>query len=122
MLLTLQNGYPFPYPTDLTEAQGDEISSDAASHRVTLRGVTHFQWLHTVTVEFDGPLAFEAAKKLTGWADWGSDYPHVLEAKTSPEDGYAHPAIIIGDKAYCGFMLIADSPVAFGQRRRRVPA
>lgn len=107
MKLTLQNGYPYPFPTDLTQAQDDEIAGEAGGIYLEIHGVTSFQWLHTVTVEFD-LLAFEVAKAQTGWKEWGSDYPHVLEAKTSAEDGYAHPAIIVGDKAYCGFMLHAE--------------
>jgi hypothetical protein len=109
MLLTLQNGYPFPYPTDLSDAEQDDIADEAAGYSVDIPGVVHFEWKHTVTVEFDGLLSANAARDATGWETWGND-PKILEAKTSAADGYGHPAIIIGPTAYCGFMLSLEEP------------
>lgn len=102
MKLILQNGYPYPYPTGLSEAEGEAINEGARSRTLTLSGVTHVQWLHTVTVEFADATAFEDARRLTGWQQWS---PLVLEAPTSADEGYDHPAIIVTDVAYCGFVL-----------------
>jgi hypothetical protein len=102
MKLLLTNGYPYPCPDDFDlEKEG----YDARDYEVQLTGVTHFEWLHTVTVEFSTIEACEEAKAKTGWADWSS---YVLEAGASAEDGYDHPAIIVRDKAYCGFILSND--------------
>jgi hypothetical protein len=104
MLLTLQNGYPYPYPLHLTSKQNEEIDAEAASFTTEFKGVVTFQWLHTVTIGFDGLVNATAARDATGWEIWGGD-PLVLEAKTSGPDGYDHPAIIVGPVAYCGFIL-----------------
>jgi hypothetical protein len=103
MQLTLQNGYPYPYP--LGAALDDALADAAAGKWLVLKGVAHFQWLHTVTVEFEDHAALLAAEQITGWERWG---PLVLEAKTSSEDGYDHPAIVTHNTAYCGFMLLPD--------------
>lgn len=102
MKLLLTNGYPYPWPDDF---DSEKKEYDARDYEVQLAGVTHFEWLHTVTVEFSTIEACEEAKAKTGWADWSS---YVLEAGTSAKDGYDHPAIIVGDKAYCGFILLGD--------------
>jgi hypothetical protein len=107
MRLILKNGYPFPYNLDLSQAEQDKIADEAASHTLEIEGVTHFEWLHTLTIEFDGLLSANRARDRTGWETWGSN-PRVLEAKWSPEDGYHHPAIVVGERAYCGFVLLAD--------------
>lgn len=105
MRLTLMNGYPFPYPDNLTEAEQAAISDAASGYEVSFSGVRHFEWLHTVTVEFYAYGAFHAARKLTGWAEWSG---LILEAKLSAEDGYDHPAIVVGNMAYCGFSLTVE--------------
>lgn len=124
MRLTLMNGYPFPYPERIaelrtlnadmaaSEEQDEELRaleqaiSDAASgNQLIIDGVKHFEWLHTVTVEFDAYGAFDAARRLTGWSEWTG---LILEAKLSAEDGYDHPAIVVGDMAYCGFSLTVE--------------
>ena len=102
MILHLRNGYPYPYPDNLTEAEQESISMSAAGNELEIHGVAHFEWLHTVTVEFTDDEALERAARLTGWGDW--DY-RVLEAPTSSGDGYDHPAIVVGGMAYCGFIL-----------------
>lgn len=102
MQLLLTNGYPYPFPKGF---DAEEEGYDARDYEVQLAGVTHFEWLHTVTVEFSTIEACEEAKAKTGWADWSFC---VLEAITSVEDGYDHPALIAGDKAYCGFILLRD--------------
>jgi hypothetical protein len=109
MLLTLQNGYPFPYPTHLTDAEQEVHSEAAGGKRLVLEGVSHFQWLHTVTVEFVDHNAMLTAQKATGWEIWSG---LVLEAKTSSEDGYTHPAIVARNMAYCGFILYPEDRVA----------
>jgi hypothetical protein len=108
MKLTLENNYPFPYPDNLTEAEGDAIADQARDRDLVLKGVKCFEWLHTVTVEFVDYAAYDKAKDLTGWERWGTERSNILEAKTSAEDGYGHPAIIAGGRAWCGFILSAD--------------
>lgn len=102
MKLILQNGYPYPYPEGLTEVQQDEIAARAGDVKLVLQGVTHMQWLHTLTVEFENRPAFDVAQRMTGWMQWS---PMVLEAANSTADGYDHPAIIVRNVAYCGFAL-----------------
>lgn len=102
MLLTLQNGYPFPYPADLTEDQQETLSELASENTLVLSGVSSIQWLHTFTVRFTDSASYTAAKKATQWEGFGD---LVLEAPTSVSDGYGHPAIIAEDRAYCGFFL-----------------
>jgi hypothetical protein len=118
MLLTLQNGYPFPYPTDLTESQQEVHSEAAAGICLDIHGVVHFEWKHTITVEFADRDAMLTAQKLTGWEIY---HGLILDAKTSGLDGYDHPAIVALDKAYCGFMLQLEPgtalPVTFGRRK-----
>lgn len=106
--LTLQNGYPSPYPEGLSEEEQEEISENVVS--LVIPGVVNFEWLHTVTVEFADQASYDAAKALTGWTVW-DEKSLVLEAQTSAAEGYAHPAILAGDKAYCGFMLTLAEPL-----------
>lgn len=109
MRLTLTNGYPFPYPEGISDAESDAIADDASEYSFELANVFHFEMKHTITVEFLKYEDFEAARKATGWRVWGDGVGggYVLEAKHSSKDGYAHPAIIVGDRAYCGFILEA---------------
>jgi hypothetical protein len=106
MKLILQNGYPYPYPKHLTQQQEDDLADAAAGNRLEIAGVVCLQWLHSITVQFD-PVgsAWTDAKNATGWE---VESAFVLEAKTSTEDGYDHPAIVVRNMAYCGFMLVAD--------------
>lgn len=106
MKLVLTNGYPYPYPTGLTEAQQEGISEAAAGRSMEIEGVAHFEWKHTVTVEIRDDFKYWLeARRVTGWPVWSEG---VLEAPTSAADGYDHPAIIVGDTAYCGFQLLAE--------------
>lgn len=97
MNLNLGNGYPYP----ATELPDDY---DSRSFSLEIEGVVHFEWRHTLTIEFDSLASFEKAKDQTGWKEWS---PLVLEATYSDEDGYSHPAIITKDMAYCGLMLMS---------------
>lgn len=104
MILHLDQGYPKPFPTNPIEAEA--ATNDAPNHTIQLDGVVHFEWKHTVTVQFDTAEHATVAQLKTGWRTWyGPDF--ILEAETSPEDGYAHPAIVAAGKAYCGFRLLA---------------
>jgi len=105
MRLRLINGYPYPYPTGLSEAEQEALSEAAAGEDLLLECVVHFEWLHTVTVEFDNVLSLLEAQGKTNWTVWGTGAGPVLQAPQSAADGYNHPAIIAGDKAYCGFIL-----------------
>lgn len=102
MRLRLINGYPYPFPEGLTPEQQNDVSSAARSRTLEIEGVVHFEWLHTVTVEFDSWGSYNAAVNLTGWRSWSF---LILEAQTSSGDGYDHPAIVVGNTAYCGFIL-----------------
>ncbi|HRO59376.1 MAG TPA: hypothetical protein PKZ27_02990 [Rhodocyclaceae bacterium] len=103
MRLRLTNGYPYPYPEGLSSEEQEAISEAAGSKQLVLDGVVHFEWLHTVTVEFALLHALDRAIETTGWKSWNGAW--VLEAPVSAADGYGHPAIIAGDTAYCGFIL-----------------
>ena len=105
MRLRLTNGYPYPYPFDATVEENDAFSEAAGSNQLRIEGVKNFEWLHTVTVEFDLWGHFRDAQEKTGWLQWSDS---ILEAPTSASDGYEHPAIIVGDMAYCGFILEND--------------
>ena len=104
MRLTLQNGYPSPYPVGLSEDEQEAVSAAAGGLSLCLEGVAALQWLHTVTVEFDTHEQANAARALTGWEPWGTS-DKVLEAPTSDAEGYGHPAIIADSRAWCGFFL-----------------
>jgi hypothetical protein len=110
MKLILTNRYPFPYPENISEEHGDRLSNEATEYDLTIDGVIHFQWLHTLTVEFADEGAMAEAKERTGWEVWGSDPKRfILEAKTSRQDGYDnHPAIVVRNEAWCGAILKSD--------------
>ena len=100
MKLLLQNGYPYPFPEGFDpEAEG----YDCRDYSFKLLGVVQFEWGYTLTIEFKNYALFHRAQELTGWARWGDGF--VLEATLSKDDGYDHPTIIVGDMAYCGFIL-----------------
>jgi len=107
MKLHLLNGYPFPYPKDLTPEQEESHADDASGITLDIDNVSHFEWVHTLTIEFTSMFAARTAVSQTGWAFY-DESRLVLEAKVSSEDGYGHPAIVAGDKAYCGFILLPD--------------
>lgn len=98
MRLRLTNGYPYPFPENPPD--DDPLMLDG---NLVLHGVRHFEWKHTVTVEFENWYYLEKATDATGWKSW--DNGLVLEAPQSAADGYGHPAIIVKDVAYCGFIL-----------------
>lgn len=102
MKLVLTNGYPYPPPPALTDAQLAVMAEAAASDRLEIHGVINFEWLHTVTVEMESAEAYAKAQKATGWPNWSAN---TLEASTSRGNGYGHPALVVGAKAYCGFQL-----------------
>ena len=106
MRLILTNGYPFPFPRDISEAEKEAIADAASSKTFEINGVVHLEWKHTVTVQFGEDDDFDP-QALTGWA-WWDECSRILEAPTSAPDGYDHPAIIVGDTAYCGFMLLEE--------------
>ena len=110
MKLRLSNRYPFPYPANVSEAEGERISSDAGNHELILSGVKHFEIKHTVTVEFKDLKSYEAAEKATGWKVWGtSDSDLILEAQVSGPDGYGpFPAIVTGEYAWCGMVITPE--------------
>ncbi len=100
MKLILQNGYPYPYNLSKMDAE----VYDCRAFTCELEGVVHFEWKYILTVEFENESAFRLAWSCTGWERFGDGL--ILEANLSIEDGYDHPAIVVYDKAYCGFILI----------------
>ena len=102
MKMILENGYPFPYPANLSETEQEAISETARGVSITLKGIKGVEWLHTLTVEFHTSEAMKYGLVL-GWKPWGNG--NVLEVPTSGPDGYDHPALIAGNRAYCGFIL-----------------
>lgn len=113
MILTLRNGYPYPYHDGLSGAQVEALCLAAPETTMALAGVVHFEWLHTVTVAFESAQSRHAAQCVTGWPAW-DERAHVLEAITSAADGYAHPVIVADGRAYCGFQLAFADAVALG--------
>ena len=105
MNLLLQNGYPYPYPEGFDP---EHENYDCRNFAVELEGVAHFEWKYELTIEFRDQEAYDVARELTGWSVWDAS-EFILSATTSAEDGYQHPAIIVCDKAYCGFILVADT-------------
>lgn len=105
MRLTLQNGYPYPLPPGF-----DFDAHNPHVHFVGFDGVRHFEWLHTLTIEFDTQEGARQAIESSGgaWTWWAEDI-NAVEAQTSAEDGYGHPAIIYNGMAYCGFILRDES-------------
>jgi hypothetical protein len=102
MKLLLQNGYPYPFPEGFdVEAEG----YDSREFQVILHQVVQFEWKYCLTIEFSDFTAASFAQAATGWKSWA---PVILEATISVADGYDHPAIIVGDKAYCGFIVCED--------------
>ena len=62
MRLTLQNGYPYPLPPGF-----DFDAHNPHMHFVGFDGVRHFEWLHTLTIEFVVGSDFECAANPTHW-------------------------------------------------------
>lgn len=112
MKLILMNGYP--WPEQYSEGAKRAFSKRAGEICLELHGVVHFEWLHSVTVEFKDQESFDKAQALTGWKRWDSP-KFILEAKTSSVEGFGHPAVIADvlyclqpKTAYCGFMLLEE--------------
>ena len=107
MRLYLINGYPYPTPADLTQDEIDRLAEVASCVQKMLEGVKHFEWRYELTIEFADRIAYDEARALTGWREWDKDNL-ILEAVTDKDAGYDRPAVIVGDTAYCGFILAAD--------------
>lgn len=105
--LELGDGYPCPFPVDLPEDEQEEINQDLRGTQITLKGVVHFEWRFSVTVEFIDHEAMREAQAVTGWQQWGAGA--ILEAPTSESDGREFPAVIVGDKAYCQIIMRAGA-------------
>jgi hypothetical protein len=108
MHLTLTNGYPFPYPSDVRAADVDRFAKEASGNVLHVEAVIGFEWKYTLTIEFANTDVGRASRDrmlALGWCNWGPPGALVLEAPTSAPDGYGHPAIIAGAFAYCGFIV-----------------
>jgi len=101
MKLRLINGYPHPMPAGF-----DSDRHNPHEHWVEFEDVRHFEWLHTLTIEFTGAEPARLAIERSGGAwTWWDDSIFAVEAETNDGEGYGHPAIIYNGKAYCGFLL-----------------
>ena len=98
MELILTNGYPLIFP----ETQDDLNNYDAREYFIKIPGVIHFEWKYELTVEFADHRALKKAQEITGWPVYQAN---ILTAPYDDKDGYEAPAIIVKDKAYCGFIL-----------------
>lgn len=98
--LVLGDGYPYPYPQNITDDQQDEIVADMPVEAIRLKGVSSVEWRFEFTVQFSDRASMMAAKDATGWDFW-DEAERILKAETSHKDGREFPAIIVGDKAYC---------------------
>jgi len=107
MRFILSSGFPFPYPENLTPEAQDAISEEAHCVELELAGVVHFEWRYALTIQFTDLEAMRAAQELTGWEVYERGQ-FILAAFTDESEGYGHPAIIAGDKSYCGFILKGD--------------
>ncbi len=104
--LRLTNGYPHPYDLDADSEQVDQWAEEAGGNARIVSGVVHFQWLHTVTVEFASVRDAEAAvARFPEWTQYGRAEDLILEIPQDADEGYAHPALIAGGMAWCGFIL-----------------
>lgn len=109
MKLILGNGYPFPYPDYLSEVELNAINETAPSISMAIDNVRGIEWKYTLTVEFDTLEHLQEAEKLTGWPRWGRcEFYYILEAFVSVLDGYDHPAVVVGGKAFCALMVRED--------------
>lgn len=71
--------------------------------------VRHFEWKYELTIEFSDYSTAKIAHMRTGWPFWSGDRARpILSAPFSADDGYEAPAIIVGNIAYCGFILVED--------------
>lgn len=104
MKLILQNGYPYPFPEGFdVEKEG----YDCREFSVEIEGVIHFEWKYELTIEFKTYAQAKQYSEQLGWPFWTDDRSlAILSAPYSEADGYEAPAIIVGDKAYCGFILM----------------
>jgi hypothetical protein len=107
MKLILTDGYAFPWPQDLSQAEADRLCDEAHERSLTLEGVKAFEMKYTVTVEFDDVPSYFAAKVSTGWAEWDRD-GLILEATTSAKEGNEFPALVANGFAWCGIYLSED--------------
>lgn len=51
----------------LTAERDDAIIEEAVTSTIKLTGVAAFQWLHTVTVEFQAKENYELTMTMTRW-------------------------------------------------------
>jgi hypothetical protein len=116
MHLLLRNRYPFPYPQNLPTSENDQICDAANKHWLRIDGIVGIEWLHDLSIEFEGLGPMLGAQQITGWKRAGN-YGYHLHAQTSRNEGYDnHPAIITKQFAWCGFMLVKEDQLADGQK------
>lgn len=105
MKLILRNGYPHPYPKDATEQEQNKHAEHAGENRVEISGVHSVEVMHEFTVKFVDWDHMVAAQAQTGWEVY-SESDNILCAPTSRDEGYdLCSAVIVKDKAYCGFWV-----------------
>lgn len=103
----LGDGFPHPYPEGLSEEEQEEISSNLAVEDLRLKGIGSVEWRFEMTIQFVDRASYDDAKAATGWEAW-DEAALILSIRLDGRDGRGDmPAIIVGDKAYCRWMLTA---------------
>lgn len=102
MKIILQNGYPYTYPAEITEQEN--LAEAASGHRLELKGVCHFQWLHTAPAYGPGQ---KAALPLPCWLEDRPESPALSPCSYSGQLITAHPG-----KAGAGLSCFASSQPA----------
>ncbi|MFG1227126.1 hypothetical protein [Xanthobacter wiegelii] len=104
--LILGDGYPYPYPEGLTEQEQDDLAASLAVEDMRLKGVVSVEWRFELTIEFVDRESYDAAKATTGWEAW-DEGALLLSATLEGREGRGDiPALIVGDKAYCRWMIV----------------
>lgn len=110
MNLELSYGYPYPYPLSMTHALHTELTEAAPAYRLVVKGVSSFQQKLDATIQFIDEAAFNAAQAITGWKRSGEGVLEVPTYYRNMHDAYKHPAIIVGNIAYCAYQLVEVDP------------
>lgn len=103
--LALGDGYPFPYPTDSDEELDAIIEGEMAVEDLILKGVDSLEWRFEWTIQFVDQASYDAAKAATGWEAYDAAALILSITLSGSEGRDGMPALIVGDKAYCRWML-----------------
>lgn len=102
----LGDGYPYPYPIDSDDELDAILQGEMAVEDLRLKGVDSVEWRFELTIKFVDRASYDSAKAATGWEAY-DDRALILSATLSGPDGRdGMPALIVGDKAYCRWMIV----------------